>query len=89
MEWYVYILLTKNSHYYIWSTRDVKQRLAQHKKWDVVTTKRLAPVKLIFTRKYHTIQCARKIENWLKKQKSKKIVEKFMSPIWEDPIESL
>ncbi len=71
MKWYVYILLTKNNHYYIGSTKDINKRLIQHQRWDVTTTNRLSPVTLIFSRQYTNIEDAKNIESWLKNQKQK------------------
>ena len=84
---YVYILLTKNNHYYVGSTKDLQKRLIQYKKWDVITTKRLAPVKLLFYREYNSVEVAKKIELWIKKQKSKKLIEKFMSDKRTNPFD--
>jgi predicted GIY-YIG superfamily endonuclease len=45
----------------------------------------LSSVALIFSREYTNIEDATNIESWLKKQKNKKLIEKFMTENWEDP----
>jgi len=84
MKAYVYILLMWDNRYYIGSTNDVKRRIQDHQTWKVDATKTFQPIKLIFNREYDSLEKARKIENKLKKQKSKKIIEKFMSNKWQD-----
>ena len=78
MIWFVYILRCNNWKYYIWSTNNLERRLLQHKNWKVISTKRLLPVEIIKTKKYNNVKDAREMEYYLKKQKSKKIIENFV-----------
>jgi putative endonuclease len=78
MEWYVYILEMSNGKYYIWSTRDLETRIAMHQKWWVNTTKKILPVHVKYTRQYATIKEAIAQEKYLKRMKSRKMIEQFM-----------
>ena len=84
MQRFVYILQLTNGQYYIGSTNDIARRVADHKHWNTVTTKRIPIEKLLFMRIYSTKEQARKTEMFLKKQKSRVIIEKFMSNEWKD-----
>ncbi len=79
MNGFVYILRLNNWKYYIWSTVDVQRRISEHERWRVVFTKNNRPFKLAFTKEFEDIAIARKKELWLKKQKSRKFVEDFIS----------
>ncbi len=79
MKRFVYILLLINGQYYIGSTNDIERRFADHVGWNTPTTKRIPVKKMLFKRAYMTKAQARKVEMFLKKQKSKLLVEKFMS----------
>jgi len=76
---YVYILEMKNWRYYIWSTNDVKRRIAEHHRWNTASTKNNRPLKLLYYKEFITKEDAHQKELWLKKQKSKKIVQNFMA----------
>lgn len=80
--WFVYILSLSDWKYYVWSTRDVDRRFLQHQQWDVLTTKNKEP-KLLFAREYWDYGNACVMEKFLKKQKSRKVIEKFMSNEWQ------
>jgi len=84
MERSVYVLLLINGQYYIGSSNDFQRRLEDHLHWNTATTKRIQVEKLLYVRIYSTKQKARKVEMFLKKQKSRKIIEKFMSNTRED-----
>lgn len=79
--WFVYILGLSDWKYYVWSTRDVDRRFIQHQQWDVLTTKN-KEAKLLFAREYWDYSEAFVMEKFLKKQKSRKVIEKFMSNEW-------
>lgn len=78
MAGYIYILQTKGNHYYIGSTNDLNRRLLEHKSGKTKSLKRLLPIKLVFSQKFGDVNLARKIENKLKRFKSRKIIEKII-----------
>ena len=77
-KWYVYILEMNNWKYYIWSTKDVKRRFDEHCRWLTKSTRNNRPLKLLFYKEYDNYQTAFEMELYLKRQKSRKIVEDFM-----------
>jgi predicted GIY-YIG superfamily endonuclease len=79
MERFVYVLKLKNEQYYVGSTNDLARRFVDHKTWHTITTKRIPVEEMKFHRKYETKNEARKIEMFLKKQKSRILIEKFMT----------
>ena len=79
----VYILLMWDWRYYIGSTDNIQRRFKEHQLGKVDATKAFQPLKLLFSREYDDLAKARKIERLLKKQKSRKIIEKFMFGEWQ------
>lgn len=79
MQRFVYILQLTNGQYYVGSTNDIERRFIDHKTWHTATTKRISMECMLFQREYSTKEEARKIEMFLKKQKSRVVIEKFMS----------
>lgn len=80
MEGYLYILRSiKNSSYYVGSTINVDNRLAEHNQGRVKATKYLVPLELVFIEKFGTIKEARQAEYKLKKKKSRLIIEKIVA----------
>ena len=72
---YVYILLSeKYNTYYIGSTKDLIRRLKEHTSGASRFTKYRLPLRLIFSQKYPDIKTARSVENWIKKQKDRKLL---------------
>ena len=79
MKAYVYILKSvKTEKYYIGCTFDYNKRLKEHNSGFSASTKSMRPWKIMFTQTYSTLSEARKIELWIKKQKSKEFVEKLI-----------
>ncbi len=74
----VYILECVNGRYYIGSTKDKENRLAEHNAGKVRSTRHILPIKLVFFQQYSNIIEARRVEYWLKKQKSKELIEKII-----------
>jgi len=81
MLWIVYVLKFRWGRYYVWSTMDIQKRFVQHQNGEVTSTKNNRPLTLLFSKEYSTIKEARQKEYRIKKQKSRKIVEKFIR--WE------
>lgn len=75
---YLYILQTKNNHYYIGSTNDLNRRLLEHRIGKTASLRRLLPIKLVFSQKYEDIKTARYIELKLKRFKNRNILEKII-----------
>jgi len=83
MKRFVYVLKLKNWQYYVGSTNDVIRRFVDHTSWNTFTTKRIPVEMILFQRAYETKEEARRIEMFLKKQKSRTVIEKFMSQEWK------
>lgn len=76
---FAYILKSlKDLGYYTGSTRDLDDRLRRHFEGRSKATKFRLPLKLIFKKKFGTYKEAYKLEQYFKKQKSKKFVEEFI-----------
>jgi len=76
----LYILQSlKNNRYYIGSTVNIDQRLAEHNQGRVRATKFISPLKLKVFIPCTSVEEARSSEYRLKKYKSKAIIEKVVS----------
>ena len=74
----VYILLLENGQYYIGSSTDVNTRFVQHKSGTTKSLKGKKPIEIVFTQEFDSISVARKVENKIKRYKSRKIIEKII-----------
>ncbi|MBP9691093.1 GIY-YIG nuclease family protein [Candidatus Woesebacteria bacterium] len=75
----VYILQSeKNQRFYIGSTIDLKRRFQEHCEGRNTSTRNILPVKLIFSQEYSTLHEARKVELWLKRMKSRVLIDKII-----------
>lgn len=75
----VYILQSLvNNRYYIGSTNDLVRRLEEHNKGNSKYTKLTRPFKLVFSQEFRDLEMARRVEYKLKRQKSKKLIEKII-----------
>ena len=79
MLWYVYILECSNKRYYVWSTRNVENRVLEHNNWEVKATKYVRPVVSLYTQAFESESVARKVEYRLKRQKSRKVIQKIIN----------
>ncbi len=76
---FTYILKSlKDFGYYIGSTSDLDDRLKRHLGGRSRATKHRLPFQLVFKRRFNTYKEAYKLEQHLKKQKSKKFIEEFI-----------
>ena len=76
---FVYILKSiKNGTYYIGSTVDLERRIEEHNNGNSKYTSKLRPLKLEFNQEYSSLGDARKVENKLKRLKSRKIIERII-----------
>ncbi len=72
---FVYILRSlRTNKFYIGSTNDLNRRLIQHQSGESKYTKDTGPYKLEFSQEYENLLEARKVERWLKAQKSAKLL---------------
>ena len=74
----VYILYCNDNRYYIGSTINLNKRLKEHNQGKVVATKNRRPIKLAFAQDYDNKNEAHRIELWIKKQKSKKLINRII-----------
>ena len=82
LMYYVYVLERSNGTYYCWSTQNIDKRLYWHNNGSVQSTRHYRPLKLLFIKEYTEKIEAQSIEKKLKKMKSRKIIEDFMSWLW-------
>ena len=76
---WIYILKgKKNGRYYIGSTINLEGRKKKHLTGQVYSTKRIGEVELVFSQKYRSLSEARKIENWIKRYKKRKLIDKII-----------
>lgn len=64
--YYVYILQLENGECYSGYTKDLRARLAEHKRGTTVTTNRLPPEKLLYYAAFETKKLALEFERYLK-----------------------
>lgn len=76
---YVYVLRMSSGKYYVGSTKDIKRRLHEHYAGQVRSTAPYLPLELLKVVNYPTYTQARSKELWLKKQKSRKSIENFLT----------
>jgi len=76
---FVYILKSlRNNRFYIGSTNNLERRLKEHSSGKSKYTSEILPIKLVFKQKFRSLQIARKVESWLKKQKSASLIQKIV-----------
>ena len=74
MSSWVYILELSNSNHYIGSTRNLIQRISDHKQGKSGYTSKYLPVKLVFSKEFQGYSDALIVEKRLKKIKNKEII---------------
>ena len=79
---YLYILLMNNKKYYIGSTKDLQWRMLYHLAGMTKTTKG-KDIQLVYTQPFDTYDEAYFRERYIKKMKSKKVVEKIIHWQWK------
>ena len=76
---FVYVLHSKKrDRYYIDSTKDIAQRLAQHNAGMTKTTRTLRPWRLVYTEVFETLPEARAREAQIKAWKNRSYMEKVL-----------
>jgi putative endonuclease len=79
MPYYVYILQSRhNGRYYIGSTNDLDARLKRHNEGHSRYTKSGIPWELLYSEGHPDRSSAIKRENYLKRQKSKDLIESLI-----------
>lgn len=79
MMGYLYILQSEvNNRYYIGSSSHLEKRLKEHNGGKSRYTSFTKPFKIVFKQEYEDISRALKAEKWLKKQKSRSLIEKII-----------
>ncbi|MBI5734184.1 MAG: GIY-YIG nuclease family protein [Candidatus Kerfeldbacteria bacterium] len=79
MKCWVYILASDNCRrFYIGSSVDVRRRLDKHNNGKVMATRNKGPWRCVFQQEYGEVRLARRAEMWLKKMKSRKIIEQII-----------
>jgi putative endonuclease len=77
---YVYILYSDiNDRYYIGSAADINNRLSRHNAGATLSTKSGRPWKIVFTKMFDSKTAALKFEIYLKRMKSRKLVESLIA----------
>ena len=76
---YVYILKSlKNQTHYIGCTNNLNARIKGHINGRSRYTRSILPVSLVFSQEFPNFSTARKVESWLKRQKSRVLLEKII-----------
>ena len=78
--YYVYILYSeKKDLYYVGSSKNPHARLKYHNTGKKGWTKHGTPWKIVFQKEFQDKKLATQKENFIKKQKSRKFIEKLIS----------
>lgn len=79
MNGIAYILHSfKTGRFYVGSTNNLSRRLEEHQKGKTKYTRETGPYELVFSQRYESLTEARKIESWLKAQKSSEFLERII-----------
>ena len=82
MPSYCYILFSdKLNKYYVGSTTDIARRLEEHNRGKEKFTKSGCPWIIVYSEIFAELSDARKRETYIKKQKSRKYIEKLISSV--------
>jgi len=79
MKWYVYVLEFVSSKRYIWSTNDVERRFKEHSSLQTKSIRQLGTFTVLAIFEFENVVAARKIEYYIKKQKSRKFMDKLIN----------
>ena len=80
MKHFVYIIYSKSTdRYYIGSSADVSNRIKRHNAGATPSTKSGRPWKIVYTKDFESKTEALKYENYLKRMKSRKIIESIIN----------
>jgi putative endonuclease len=80
MPFYLYILKSKKTDkFYIGHTNDLERRITEHNSGQTKSTKSGIPWEIVFKREFNSNTEANQAELKLKKMKSRKYIENFIS----------
>ncbi|MCL4374712.1 GIY-YIG nuclease family protein [Patescibacteria group bacterium] len=82
MFFYVYILKLKNNDWYTGYTVDLRQRVVDHQRGKVRSTKAFLPVELIHYEAYKIEEDARRREKYLKTSDGKRFLKQQLSVLY-------
>lgn len=74
----IYTKSKVDHRFYIGSTNNLERRYQDHNEGKSKYTRAFIPWELVFSQEYSTLLNARKVEYWLKKQKSRELLEKVI-----------
>jgi putative endonuclease len=78
-EYYTYILYSESrNRYYIGSTNNLERRLEEHNHCHTKSTRSGIPWKIVYTKSFESSGEAKYYERFLKKQKSRKFIERLI-----------
>lgn len=78
-HYFLYIIYSESlDQYYIGISNDPARRLNYHNTGPKGWTKRGRPWKLVFQKEFESKQAAKFWEEWIKKQKSRKVLERII-----------
>jgi len=60
------------------STSDLDRRINEHNRGKNKYTKKFLPWILVFSQEFESLQLARRVEYWIKKQKDIKLIQKII-----------
>jgi putative endonuclease len=78
MYWIYIIKSSSANRYYIGQTANLKNRIHHHNAGREKYTRIASDWQLVFSKEYQTRTQAQKVENFIKKQKSKAFIEKII-----------
>jgi len=76
---YVYILETKNTGFYVGCTSDLKDRLSRHSKGEITATKGKLPIKLYAYFAFNNKYTAYNFEKYLKSGSGRAFLKKHLA----------
>ncbi|MFA7285025.1 MAG: GIY-YIG nuclease family protein, partial [Candidatus Absconditabacterales bacterium] len=79
MKGYVYVLEFVSSKRYIGSTNDVERRFKEHSSLQTKSIRQLGTFTVLAIFEFENVVAARKIEYYIKKQKSRKFMDKLIN----------
>ena len=76
---FLYILRSeRNGRYYVGSTNNLERRLVEHNAGKTKSLRYLRPFSIVFKKEFVELQEARRVEQKLKKMKSRDIIERII-----------
>ena len=87
---YLYILKSNSSgKYYVGETSNIEQRVQEHKQRNTFFGKRNNDIGLVYKKRFKTRSGARRVECFIKRQKSRKFIDKIVTEKYLFPCSSV